>query len=112
MPRLASMYVISSSLFNFSKTLPEKWVTPHITAVTEASQLGPARDGQFWLNKIWIGSQERGICIKSEKTGQQVRYRLTRTYRHDGDTTHWEFQVIPEDRHRCGDCLTVTIYND
>jgi hypothetical protein len=74
-----------------------------------ASDIGPFRDGRWWLSRLWNDSMDIGICIQSHITGKQQKFYLSHEHCDaDGDVTHWTLRPIDK---TCKIKL-VTIFND
>lgn len=79
------------------------------TATTFASDLGPLRDGTWWLQRLYNDAVDIGIAIVSSKTQKVERFILENEHvNRDRELTHWTF--TPEDP-RCP-VKQVTIFND
>lgn len=73
-----------------------------------ASDLGPLRDGLWWLVQLWPNSEKAGIHLRSAKTGEVESFVLThKTLDAGGDIEAWHFTGTGLYR-----AWKVVIYND
>lgn len=75
----------------------------------EMSDIGPLRDGRWWIQQIWDDSADAGIMIRSHVTGAVHAFYLDHEERdRENDLMYYTFK--PVDR-KCP-IKSVTIFND
>jgi hypothetical protein len=84
--------------------------------VCEASDLGPARRGRFWMQRFYTDACDVGIAIRSHVTGTVVRFALEkeeRTDNEDNELLAYHFVPLDAEAKRLANGIErVTIFND
>lgn len=104
---------INASLLQFA-TLREGSNAGKIVAGCEASTLGAAAKGAWWMQPIDdAGEIVCGAAVRSDRTGVIVRFRLTETLRTpDNEIAGWEFTVVKADERKANKVIRLVILND
>ena len=76
----------------------------------DASDFGPCRDGNWWLQPLYNDAIDLGIAISSHHTRVTLRFWLERTEYYEGEIVAWHFK--PVDLHLAPSVNGVTIIND
>lgn len=88
------------------------WDKGNRLLAADASNLGPACEGNWWLRRIYPDACDVGIRIFSAKTGKSMTFYLEREERDaEGDLVAWHFRPVPESRRECN-VDEVVIFND
>ena len=85
------------------------WDKQDASLVCEMSDIGPFRDGCWWLQQIWDDSADVGVMIRSHVTGATYTFYLDTEERgRDRDLMYYTFKPVDKN---CPVKL-VTIFND
>ncbi len=76
----------------------------------EASDFGPAREGQWWLQRIYDDACDVGIAVHNKDTGRtEVFYLHDVKEDGEGDIQAWSFRPLNE---KLATVKEVIIFND
>jgi hypothetical protein len=78
------------------------------TLTATASDFGTPRDGLWWLGRLYNDACDVGIVIRSELTGEERRFVLSKQVEREGEVLYWEFAPVERLQH----VGLVTIFND